>query len=147
MWLKSNGFVDLVQHWWESYIFQGLPSFVLANKLKTLKVDLKKWNAEVFRDVGKKKKELLEGINELECFEEARGLVEEERVQKSDMIREMKKTLLCEEVNWRQKSRALWFKEGDNNTKFFHRVANSHRRFNHVGVLRINGAVFGSGGN
>jgi hypothetical protein len=67
--------------------------------------------------------------------------VEEERVQKSDMIRELEKTLLFEEVNWRQKSRALWLKEGDNNTKFFHRMANSHRRYNHVGVLRINGAL------
>jgi hypothetical protein len=32
-------------------------------------------------------------------------------------------------------------KEGDNNTKFFHRVANSHRRYNHVGALRINGVM------
>jgi hypothetical protein len=83
----------------------------------------------------------LEGIKELECFEEARGLVEEEWVQKSDMIRDLEKTLLFEEVNWRQKSQALWLKEWDNNTKFFHRVANLHRRYNHVGVLRINGAL------
>jgi hypothetical protein len=141
MWLKSVGFVEQVQRWWESYVFQGLLSFVLASKLKALKVDLKIWNAEVFGDVGKKKKELLEGIKELECFEEARGLVEEERVQKSDMIRELEKSLLFEEVNWRQKSQALWLKEGDNKTKFFHRMANSHRRYNHVGVLRINGAL------
>jgi chromatin segregation and condensation protein Rec8/ScpA/Scc1 (kleisin family) len=141
MWLKSDGFVEQVQRWWESYDFQGLPSYVLANKLKALKADLKKWNAEVFGDVGRKKKELLEGINELEGFEESRGLVEEEPVRKSDMIREMEKTLLFEEINWRQKSRALWLKEGDNNTKFFHRVANSHRRYNHVGALRINGAM------
>jgi hypothetical protein len=32
-------------------------------------------------------------------------------------------------------------KEGDNNTKFFHRVANSHRKYNHVGALRINGVM------
>jgi len=133
--------VEQVQRWWETYDFQGLPSFVPANKLKALKVDLKKWNAEVFSDVGKKKNELLECIRELKCFEEAQGLVEKERVQKLDMIMELEKTLLFEEVNWRQKSRALWLKEGDNNTKFFHRVANSHRRFNHVGVLRINGAM------
>jgi len=54
-------------------VFQGLPSYVLANKLKALKADLKKWNAEVFGDAGKKKKELLEGIKELEGFEESRG--------------------------------------------------------------------------
>jgi hypothetical protein len=140
MWLKSDGFVEQVQWWWESYDFQGLPSYVLAKKLKALKADLKKWNEEVFGDVGKKE-ELLEGIKELEGLEESRGLVEEEQVRKSGMIREMEKTLLFEEVNWRQKSRALWLKERDNNTKFFHRVANSHRRYNHVGALRIHGVM------
>jgi len=42
-----------------SYEFYGLPSYVLANKLKALKADLKKWNEEVFGDLGKKKNELL----------------------------------------------------------------------------------------
>jgi hypothetical protein len=28
MWLKSDGSVDKVKHWWASYRFQGSPSFV-----------------------------------------------------------------------------------------------------------------------
>jgi hypothetical protein len=32
-------------------------------------------------------------------------------------------------------------KEGDKNTNFFQRVANSHRKFNHVDSLNINGAT------
>ena len=48
MWLKDEGFVDRVRSWWESYQLQGAPSFVLANKLKLLKNDLKRWNVEVF---------------------------------------------------------------------------------------------------
>jgi hypothetical protein len=57
------------------------------------------------------------------------------------MSREMEKTLLFEEMNRRQKSRALWLKEGDKNTNFFHRMTNSHRKFNHVDSLNINGAT------
>jgi len=124
-----------------SYEFSGLPSYILANKLKALKKDLKKWNVEVFGDIGKKKKELLEGIRELDVIEECRSLEEDERVRKIDMSREMEKTLLFEELNWRQKSRALRLKEGDKNTNIFHRVANSHRKFNQVNFLKINGEI------
>jgi len=51
MWLKDEGFVERVRSWWDSYYFQSAPSFVLANKLKLLKNDLKKWNVEVFGNV------------------------------------------------------------------------------------------------
>jgi hypothetical protein len=49
--------MEQVNTWWLSYSFQGLPSFILASKLKALKVDLNKWNEEVFGDVGKKRKD------------------------------------------------------------------------------------------
>jgi hypothetical protein len=99
MWLKYEGFVEQVKKWWMSYEFSGLPSFVLANKLKALKADLEQWNEEVFGDIGKKKKELLEGIRELEVIEERRCLEEDEKVRKVDMAREMEKTLLFEKMS------------------------------------------------
>jgi hypothetical protein len=141
MWLKYEGFVDKVKSWWDSYTYEGLPSFVLANKLKSLKLDLKKWNEEVFGDIGRKKKELLEGIQEMDVLAENRGLLEEEKMKKEDMARELEGTLLCEEIHWRQKSRALWLKEGDSNTRYFHKMANSHRRYNRVETLRIEGVL------
>ena len=51
MWLKEEGFVDKVHSWWSGYDFFGTPSFVLANKLKVLKEDLKNWNKITFGDV------------------------------------------------------------------------------------------------
>jgi hypothetical protein len=42
-------------------------------------------------------------------------------------------------VSWRQKSRALWLKEGDQNMMFFHRLANSHRRNNTVAAMMVEG--------
>ena len=47
-----------------------------------------------------------------------------------------------EEISWRQKSRFLFVKEGDNNTRFFHQVANSHRRTNHIRGIEVDGVLY-----
>ena len=47
-----------------------------------------------------------------------------------------------EEISWRQKSRALFLKEGDNNTRFFHRLANSHRRANTMRGVEVDGIMY-----
>ena len=52
MWLIDEGFLERVRAWWESFLFQGSPSFILANKLKSLKLDLKRWNVEEFGNIG-----------------------------------------------------------------------------------------------
>ena len=46
---------------------------------------------------------------------------------------------LLEEICCRKKSRVLCIKEGDKNTKFFHYIANSHRRFNSIDRLMVDG--------
>jgi hypothetical protein len=40
----------------------------------------------------------------------------------------MEELLHKEEILWRQRSRALWLKEGDRNTSFFHRKAPGEQR-------------------
>ena len=47
-----------------------------------------------------------------------------------------------EEITWRQKSKALYLKEGDNNTRFFHRLANSHRHTNTMRGVEVEGILF-----
>jgi hypothetical protein len=70
MWLKAEGFVGLVKQWWDSYLFQGSPSFVFACKLKALKLDLKKWNKEVFGNVERNKRILVEDLRAFDALEE-----------------------------------------------------------------------------
>ena len=81
MWLKDEGFVERVRSWWESYIVMGAPSFVLANKLKLLKNDLKKWNVEVFGNVEDRVRKLWQELSDFEKIEDSRALLEEERLE------------------------------------------------------------------
>lgn len=46
-----------------------------------------------------------------------------------------------EEISWRQKSRALWFKVGDRCTNFFHHVANFNRRVNSISSFEVKGEI------
>ena len=39
MWLKDEGFIERTCSYWDSYHFHGAPSFILASKLKALKVE------------------------------------------------------------------------------------------------------------
>ena len=135
------GFVENVKGWWESYLVQGTPSFIFAYKLKALKGDLKKWNVEEFGNVETRLNSLWSELRVLDSLAEDRQLTIEERDQHSLTQAEIEKTILMVEICWRQKSRALWLKEGDRNAKFFHRVANSHKRNNSIMNLRVNGVL------
>ncbi|KAB2624930.1 hypothetical protein D8674_016590 [Pyrus ussuriensis x Pyrus communis] len=42
-----------------------------------------------------------------------------------------------EEVKWRQRSKVEWAKDGDGNTKFFHKIANGRRKRNYIERLEV----------
>jgi hypothetical protein len=118
-----------------AYQLQGTPSFVFAKKLRALKWDIKTWNKNVFGNIGDLVRERVEELKSLELAAEGGGLSEEDKERKR---LHLERSLLQEEICWRQKSRIKWLKEGDKCTKVFHLMANSNRRFNNINSLRIN---------
>ena len=48
LWLKVEGFKDLMRSWWQGMSVSGRVSYKLATKLKAIKQNLKVWNREVF---------------------------------------------------------------------------------------------------
>ena len=104
--------------WWESYHFHGTLSYTLANKLKSLKLDLKRWNVKEYGNVGFRVQNLWKDFNVLEVIEDDCVLIVEESMEKERICGELEKTTLLEEIYWKQKSRALFLKERDRNTIF-----------------------------
>jgi hypothetical protein len=94
MWLKVDDFVAKVHQWWNSYQFQGFPSYILANKLKALKSDLRHWNAEEFGNVTARKNALLAELNVLDVDLDSYILSAEDRVRKELVIAEVDSSYL-----------------------------------------------------
>ncbi|RVX01665.1 Transposon TX1 uncharacterized 149 kDa protein [Vitis vinifera] len=111
MWLKVDGFKEL----------------------------LRGWNRDVFGRLEVNKNLALQQVEFWDGVESERSLTEGETELKKEAKDVFKKWVLLEETHWRQLSRELWLKEGDKNIGFFHRMANAHRRNNSREKIKING--------
>lgn len=71
---------------------------------------------------------------EFECLMKDRMLTEDELARKGILLQyeELLKRSILETM-----IKSSLANEGDRNTKFFHRVANAHKRYNHIDQLNI----------
>ena len=70
----------------------------MANKLKLLKIDLKKWNVEIFGNVEDWVRNLWKDLSVLELTEDSRVLLEEERLELERVRGKLEKATLMEEI-------------------------------------------------
>ena len=94
-------------------------SFILAKKLTALKLDLKKWNETDFGSITIKKQQLWSKLNALDVKEDNQPLFKEKKLEKASFRADLEKAVLLKEISWRQKSRVLFLKEDDSNTRFY----------------------------
>jgi hypothetical protein len=132
--LKEESFCDLVWSVWNNNeVTEGFGAQLrLTKKLSRLKEQVKIWL------VDKKKKEL-SAFNsiELEITHLTKRLLDFDCCQNLSarlklLEHDRNKLLLAEEERWRLKSRALWIKSGDKNTKFFHHYASYRWNKKHI---------------
>ena len=75
-----------------------------------------------------KRNELKEELSVLELLEEDGSLLPKQCVRKNLIQNELHLLYAEEELQWFQKSHQRWLLQGDQNTSYFHRVANGRRR-------------------
>ena len=85
------------------------------------------------------RKATLTVIEEIDLREAGGGLTDQDLLRREQARAKVLRVANMEETSVRQKSRCLWLKERDRNTKFFHRMANAHKRGNQIGTITIDG--------
>ena len=140
-WFNNENFLPNVEKIWEKHVYKSNPVDILNIKLKRFKKFFKGWGANFFGANKKKKGELQEELGILESIEESQDLSPNQLLRKSDIQVMLLKMYEEEELYWHQRSNERWLLKGDNNTAFFHRVANGKRRRHFMHQLNHNNLV------
>ncbi|KAJ9708595.1 hypothetical protein PVL29_000566 [Vitis rotundifolia] len=121
MWLQHLSFKESFGSWWIEFQGDGWEGHKFMRKLQFLKAKLKEWNKTSFGDLIERKKSILFDLANFDSMEQKGGLSPELLIQRALRKGEL------EEVKW--------VKEGDCNSKFFHKVANGRRNRKFIKVL------------
>lgn len=133
-WFSHPKLREFVATKWADLRVQGRPMYVLKEKLKQLKGELKVWNKDVFGDVSQKLKGLVQQLNDFDLQAEWEDLSIEDVRRRQELLAEYWKVSKLNESILYQKSRIRWFQEGDANSEFFHASVNWKRRVNSIGA-------------
>ncbi|XP_074274120.1 uncharacterized protein LOC141597550 [Silene latifolia] len=110
VWVGEEGCEEAVRQAWETGDVE------VVNLLERCAENLQKWKGI---SIGKIVRELNTKRRKLSKLNEG-GRSKFEVEERKKVVMEIATLLKQEEIFWRQRSRALWLKEGDRNTKYFH---------------------------
>jgi hypothetical protein len=133
-WVDQPGFLECVKNSWAHLSHKQYSSAILADKLKRLHFDLKKWHLSLAR-----LKTLIQNCNKvillLDSLEEKRPLFRSEFNFRTIVKLHLEDLLIAECKYWKKRCTIRWIKQGDYNTKFFHAKATERFRRNAIATL------------
>lgn len=118
------------------YLTGGLWGFVLAKKLMHLRKHLRVWAKSSFGSSKLKKIVLMQEVDVFDIIKEGRRLSLTNLQQEQAILENLREIHRQEEIYWRQRSRLQWLRKGDDNTKYFHAVANGRKNCNFILNIR-----------
>ncbi|KAL8547271.1 hypothetical protein ACS0TY_006841 [Phlomoides rotata] len=139
IWFSHPDFGNFVKEKWRSYNVEGWGGFIVKEKLKLLKNDLKEWNSCIFGNLDTAIENHKQVIQELDIIDDIFGLEETEIMKINESVALLLRDLKRKNCLFLQKSRCKWLKEGDLNSHFFHSYINRRRNKNEIVGIELMG--------
>lgn len=136
-WMDHENFNDFVRKEWKRCVVKGRGDFVMIEKLKLLKEKLRGWNRDAFGWVDTSIEDIVTDLNNFDKImaDNLGGNDHHLAENKRRVENELWQKLETKERFLRLKSRQLWLKEGDSNSKFFHNAMRARYRRNFINVV------------
>eukprot|EP00253_Pinus_taeda_P024927 PITA_24927 len=135
-WFTHPEFKEFIQNAWQNSNPTAPTKMArFQKKLKMLKAEIKRWNTNTFGHILKEKECIIQGIKKTQQQILSEGRTEELAHKEQEMEGKLLEREKQEEILWRQKSRIRWLKEGEKNTKFFHKSTVQRRMRNHISQI------------
>ena len=137
VWAKDPRCYEVINQAWKKQ-FVGSVGFRLFQKQRVTAEALKHWNKTIFGYCQTRISELTTTIEEVQANPPIEANLRLEAKLQCDLNGWLAKL----EIVWKQKSRELWLKEGDRNSKFFHLSTIICRRRNAIDVIKGDNGVW-----
>ncbi|KAL5548854.1 hypothetical protein UlMin_004085 [Ulmus minor] len=130
--MLGNSGCNIIKNHWSCSLTTNLDG--VANKLRLCASDLEGWNLENFSRLKMQVRKAKTAFDRIDKNLSCHNWKEHQRLEKAlDALR------YKEERYWRQRSKDLWLKCGDRNSKFFHQKASARKSKNSItGLVDIN---------
>lgn len=106
------------------------------DRVSDLRTCVKNWQRDKVISNRQALKKINDDLERLSVDLISNNVTLESRAHIRNLENEKQRLLAIEEASWRLKSRVTWLKEGDRNTKFFHRYANGRRESNSIWEIK-----------
>jgi hypothetical protein len=131
-WLKHPDFLPKVEEIWNRQCHAKSVIDKIHSKLKRIKSYLKGWGFNVQGEMKKIREQSRRELLNLEQIEEELMLTLEQMNRKVQINNLLYNMMEDDELYWLKRSHETWLHKGDNNTEFFHMVANGRKRKNTI---------------
>ncbi|CAA7025583.1 unnamed protein product [Microthlaspi erraticum] len=123
-WLKQEGFAEAIRKGWLDTRMNGESKVV--DRIRKCRHEISQWRHKN-KPYGKEK--IADLQKALEDIQNDDSRTQEEL---DEITQKLKEAYRDEEQYWKQKSRNLWLKDGNLNTKFYHATTKQRRAINRL---------------